>query len=465
MKFSNKYFILLFLPVTLLSLEGSCQQLAFPQAEGYGRFAKGGRGGDVYHVTNLLDYDPKTEAPVPGSLRDGLLSQTGPRTIVFDISGTISLKSELRTSASYLTIAGQTAPGEGITLRGYTFRIAGKEGNSVHDYIIRFIRFRYGDATRQSGDALSTNFVNDMILDHVSMSWAVDCIHDFRDGARFTMQWSLVAEALNRSTHEKKQAHAMLASYSHIRGNVSLHHNLMASSRNRHPTLGVGIRCDTNAIVDFRNNVVFNWDGGSNLGETRHNFVNNYYKPGASTRYDKNKPLRMKSPRATASKGYLYGNVFLGAPAEYNRDNYTALDYAALGENYTGTTRKQFEWNQPFVTGKDIPHTDSPEAAYEQVLKTAGAAYARDKVDLRIIAGVKDGTHRLIDSQQEVGGWPELKSTKPLPDRDRDGIPDEWEKKHKLNPDNPEDRNDYTLSSGYTNLEVYLNSLVAHLYP
>ncbi len=456
-----------FLKLLLLLLSGAAlhaQPLAFPHAEGYGRFSKGGRGGDVYHVTNLLDYDPKTDQPVPGSLRYGLLTQEGPRTIVFDLSGTIPLKSELRTSGSNLTIAGQTAPGDGITLKNYSFRIAGKEEASVHDVIIRFIRFRYGDETRQSGDALSTNYVDDFILDHVSMSWAVDCIHDFRDGARFTVQWSLIAEALNRSTHEKKQPHAMLSSYSHIRGNISLHHNLMASGRNRHPTLGVGIRCDTTAIVDFRNNVVYNWDSGTNFGETRINFINNYYKPGASTSYARNKPLRMKSPRAHASRGYLRGNVFLGAPAEYNTDNYTALDYGAYGGNYTSTTRAQFEWKQPFATGKDVPRTDTPAVTYEKVLKKAGASLVRDQVDLRIAAGVKDGTNRLIDSQNEVGGWPELKSGKALPDRDQDGMPDEWEIRHKLNPDSPVDRNHRTLSKDYTNLEVYLNSLVEHLY-
>jgi hypothetical protein len=445
-------------------LDADAQSLAFPHAEGFGRFAKGGRGGDVYHVTSLLDYHPQTDKPVPGTLRHGILSQEGPRTIVFDVSGTIALKTNLRATKSFLTIAGQTAPGDGITLKDYTFQIMGKQGAEVHDIIIRFIRFRYGDITKQSGDALSTNFVNDMIMDHVSASWSVDCIHDFRDGARFTFQWSILSEALNNSTHEKKGGHAMLSSYSHIRGNVSVHHNLMASSRNRHPTLGVGIRCDTNAIVDFRNNVVFNWSGGSNFGETRQNFVQNYYKPGKDTDYSKNKPLRMKSPRAESSKGYLAGNVFVDGPEEFNRDNYTALDYGSYGTGYTATTRRQFEWKTPFVSGANMPKTYKPEVAYNLVLRKAGAAHVRDAVDKRIIAGVKDGTSRLIDSQEQVGGWPELKS-KPAPkDSDQDGMPDDWEIKNKLNPKVADDRNAYTLHRNYTNLEVYLNELVEYLY-
>lgn len=441
------------------------QPLAFPHAEGFGRFATGGRGGDVYHVTNLLDYEPGKDSPVAGSFRYGLLSQSGPRTIVFDVSGTIRLVAKFRSlNNSQLTIAGQTAPGDGITIRDHNFKLQGDEASPLHDIIIRFIRFRYGDATRGSGDALSTNWVNDLILDHISAGWSVDAIHDFRDGARFTMQWSILSEALNNSSHYEKKSHAMLSSYSHIRGNVSLHHNLMASGRNRHPTLGAGSRSDTNAIVDFRNNVVYNWASGTNFGGTRQNFVNNYYKPGPSTSYANNKPLRFKSTRAASSKGYLHGNFFVGAPPSFNEDNYTAVDYRAYGSNYTGTSREQFQWDTPFVLGDDVPATQSAQEIYPAILVNVGASYARDAVDSRVISGVKDGTNRVIDSQDQVGGWPDLKS-KPAPlDSDRDGMPDSWEKKHKLNPRNPADRNGYALDKEYTNLEVYLNGLVEHLY-
>jgi hypothetical protein len=464
--FSKK---ILFLPALFLGLTLVAQPLAFPHAEGYGRFAVGGRGGDVYHVTTLEDYHPKTEKPLPGSLRYGMLSQDGPRTIVFDLSGTIRLKEELRGTKSYLTIAGQTAPGDGITLRDYTFKLTGETGKPIHDIIIRFIRFRHGDVTKQSGDGLSTNWVNDLILDHISASWTIDCIHDLRDATRFTMQWSAFAEALNESTHYKNGAHAMLCSYSHLYGNVTAHHNLMASSRNRHPTLGGGDRTDTTAIVDFRNNLVFNWASGTNFGQCRHNLENNYYKPGESTNYNANKPLRMKSSRATSGVGFLSGNYFAGAPKSFNQDNYTAVDYnlyGTPGENnkYIGTTRSQWEWKTPFVSGPDRPKTDSPETTYRIVLERAGASLVRDPVDTRIVAGVKDGTNKLINSQEQVGGWPELKS-KPSPaDQDQDGMPDRWEVANKLNPKDPADKNGYTLDKNYTNLEVYLNSLVEHLY-
>lgn len=446
----------------------SAQTIAFPHAEGFGRFSVGGRGGDVYHVTTLEDYSPKSEKPIIGSLRNGLLSQEGPRTIVFDLSGTIRLKEELRGTKSYLTIAGQTAPGDGITLRDYTFKLTGETGKPIHDIIIRFIRFRHGDVSKQSGDGLSTNWVNDLILDHISAGWTIDCIHDLRDAARFTMQWSVFAEALNQSTHNKG-SHAMLSSYSHLYGNVTVHHNLMASSRDRHPTLGGGDRTDTTAIVDFRNNLVFNWRSGTNFGQCRHNLINNYYKPGKSSDYKANKPLRMKSERATSGLGYLNGNYFVEAPKEFNSDNYTAVDYNLYGtpggtNRYIGTTRAQWESKSPFVFGEDLPKTDSPETTYRIVLERAGASLERDAVDKRVIAGVKDGTNRLIDSQTEVGGWPELKS-KPAPaDKDGDGMPDKWEMANKLNPGDPTDRNNFTLSKEYTNLEVYLNSLVEHLY-
>jgi hypothetical protein len=261
----------------------------------------------------------------------------------------------------------------------------------------------------------------------------------------------------------------MLSSYSHLRGNVTVHHNLMASSRDRHPTLGGGNRTDTTAVIDFRNNFVFNWRSGTNFGQCRHDIINNYYKPGESTSYKSNKPLRMKTERATSGRGFLSGNYFVDAPEEFNKDNFTALDYDQYGapgptNNYTGTTRARFESKVPFVFGNDIPKTDSPEEASRIVLERAGASLVRDAVDKRVIAGVKDGTNRLIDSQTEVGGWPELKSKPALKDTDRDGMPDEWEKASRLNPADPEDRNKFTLDKNYTNLEVYLNSLVEHLY-
>jgi len=459
--------------LTLLMLFGitslTAQQLAFPHAEGYGRFAKGGRGGDVYHVTTLDDYHPKTDQPIVGSLRHAIDSQTGPRTVVFDLSGRIQLKEPIIVKKPYLTIAGQTAPGDGITISDDSFEIKGSDKSVgtgyLHDYIIRFIRFRHGDESGKTGDGITTNYVTDYIFDHISASWTIDGTHDLRGGGNFTMQWSVFGEALNQSTHYKNAAHAMLASYRAIEMNMTLHHNLMLSSRDRHPTLGTGDRADTTAISDFRNNVVYNWRGGTNLGEVRHDFINNYYKPGESTNfgYITYLPLQIKSSRAENAKGYLRGNFFYNAPTTFNNDNYLAVTYTNTGD-YNSTTREQFEVFRPFVYGADRPVTQSAQEAYRLVLKYAGASLFRDVVDHRMVKDVEQGTGRLIDSQKEVGGWPVYNSKPALKDSDGDGMPDEWEIKNHLNPNDPSDGNKYTLDKNYTNLEVYLNSLVEHLY-
>ena len=227
------------------------QQLAFPGAEGFGRFARGGRGGDVYHVTTLADDGP-------GSLRNGIRTATGPRTIVFDLSGTILLKTPLVVDKSYITIAGQSAPGDGICLRDQTFRIK----NASH-VIVRYMRFRLGDRNKPipSGpDCLNTDDVDHVIFDHITASWGIDGNHDLRRGGNFTLQWSIYAEALHDSIHEKGP-HGMLASFRDLTAGISLHHNLFASSRERHPTLGGSPRTDPKAIADFRNNVVYNVEG------------------------------------------------------------------------------------------------------------------------------------------------------------------------------------------------------------
>ncbi len=460
-------FFLTFIFLTGSKSELFSQKLAFPHAEGFGRFAQGGRGGDVYHVTTLSDYDPKTEKPIAGSLRHAVMTHNGPRTIVFDLSGTIRLKAPINVTKSFLTIAGQTAPGDGITISGDTFQMKGEnsDGGWIHDIIIRFIRFRHGDLTSKTGDGITSNYISDYIFDHISAGWTIDGIHDLRGGGNFTLQWSIYSEALNMSTHYKNAPHAMLASFRAPRKSITLHHNLMTSSRDRHPTLASGSEGDTSIVCDFRNNVVYNWRGGTNLGEARHNFVNNYYKPGESSKfgYEQNTPIHIKSSRAECARGYLKGNYFYNAPKEYNKDNYTAITYTNTG-SYKSTTRERFEYNKPFLSGADVPKTQSAAKACELVLKLAGASLARDAVDARVVNDFRNGTGRLIDSQSEVGGWPELKS-KPAPtDRDGDGMPDDWELKNGLRPDNSSDGNLYSLDKNYTNFEVYLNGLVEHLY-
>jgi hypothetical protein len=423
--------------------------VAFPGAEGYGRFAKGGRGGDVYHVTNLNDAGP-------GSFRDGLRPAKGPRTIVFDVSGTIELKRPLVVETRFLTIAGQSAPGDGITLKDHSFVI-----KNASDIVVRYMRVRLGDKNKPAGadDTMAVEKVHDLTLDHVSASWGIDGIMDLEYASNVTLQWSIFAEALHKSIHHKG-GHAMLSSWRKLKGNVTLHHNVFASSRNRHPTLGSSRETDATAIVDFRNNVVYNWEGPSNLGNCRIEFVGNTYRPGPNTVLAR-PPLAVKADRLDVhlARGYLRGNLFEDNPA-WTGDNYLAVAYASDdGEGYGSTTREVFEAGTPFVADADRPVTQPPLEAYERVLSLAGDSRPRDAADARLVSGIRSRTHRRIDTQDEVGGWPVLKNGVYPEDRDRDGMADVWERSHGLNPDDPDDRNGDRDGDGYTNLEEYLNGL------
>lgn len=424
------------------------RMIAFPGAEGYGRFAQGGRGGDVYHVLNLKDNGP-------GSLREGLESCRGPRTIVFDVSGTIRLEKALTLESNRVTIAGQTAPGDGITLRDHTFKI-----KNCSDIIVRYLRVRLGDESKTSSDTIGIEHARDVILDHVTATWGVDGTMDTEYLSNFTLQWSIYGEALHEATHHKG-AHAMLMSLRKTSGNVSLHHNLFFSSRNRHPSLGGGSleQCNPKAIVDFRNNVLYNWSGSTNLGIGQFNLISNYYRPGPNTdtgagRY----PVRPKVKTDGVTVGYMQGTVFEGNEA-WSRNNHLAMQWGVRDEGYPGNVPQEaFCLPAQAVAVMDRPLTHAAEKAYELVLAGAGAALARDAADKRIVQGIQDRTHCMIDSQNDVGGWPALHS-KPAPrDTDQDGMPDAWEKRHGLDPKDPADRNGD--ADGYTNLEAYLNSLV-----
>ena len=248
----------------------------------------------------------------------------------------------------------------------------------------------------------------------------------------------------------------MLASFRDLTDNITLHQNLLHSSRSRHPTLGGGNLTDTETIVDFRNNLVFNWKGPTNFGDCKINAINNYYKPGRSTKLE-TKPMQVKAPDADEATGFVSGNLFPWSQA-WTDDNFLAIDYTNTGK-YGSTTREQFELPAELVHGADKPRTHSAEEAYDLVLQYAGASKSRDSTDARIVRGVRDGSNRLIDSQNEVGGWPVL-TTLPAPaDSDRDGMPDNWEKQNRLNPNDPADRNWDRNGDGYTNLEEYLNSI------
>ncbi len=430
------------------------ETVAFPGAEGFGRFASGGRGGDVYIVTNLNDSGS-------GSLREGFRSAAGPRTIVFAVSGTIELKKKLVLDKSAITIAGQTAPGDGITLKDFTFQI--KHATNV---IVRYLRCRLGDEHKEKGakggdDTLNTEDIDRVILDHCSLSWAIDGTHDLRRGGNFTLQWCILSEALNQSLHNKGE-HAMCASYRSPSGNLSLHHNLFATCRDRHPTLGSANE-PPQYIVDFRNNVIYNWNSGGTANFCDHfiNCVNNLFRPGPMTDPAR-LPIAMKGSLPDLAKGHMSGNVF-EQREDLTRDNYAALDFKRWLKPpsnylYRGTLADWKVDKSPEL-GANLPRTQSATEAAELVLAHAGASLHRDAVDRRVIDDVRHHRGRLIDSQAQVGGWPVLRSAPAPADQDRDGMPDAWEKAHGLNPNDPSDRNGERDGDGYTNLEKYLNSL------
>jgi hypothetical protein len=428
--------------------------VAFPGAEGFGRLASGGRGGDVYSVTNLDDSGP-------GSLREGFRSAKGPRTIVFRRSGTIQLKSKLVLDKSNITIAGQTAPGDGITLRDFTFQI-----KNTTNVIVRYLRLRLGDQNKAVGakggdDTFNTEEIDRFIVDHCSFSWAIDGTHDLRRGGNFTMQWCIISEALNNSLHNKG-AHAMGASYRSPSGNISLHHNLYSTCRDRHPTLGSAIE-PPQYVVDFRNNLIYNWSAGGTANFCDHfiNCISNVWRPGPMTDVSR-LPIAIKGGLPDMARGYMEGNVFEGRD-DLTRDNYAALDFHRwLGPDsnykFRGTLA---DWKAETASdlGADTPRTQSAAEAAELVLAQAGASLHRDAVDERVIENVRKRKGRVIDSQAEGGGWPELRTLPAPVDSDHDGMPDDWESAHGLNPNDPTDRNGKAEDASYTNLEKYLNGL------
>lgn len=418
------------------------QILAFPGAEGYGKFTTGGRGGKVILVTNLEDAGP-------GSLR-AAIDQKIPRTILFTVSGTIALKSPLKIRYGNVTIAGQTAPGDGICLKNYVTSI------TADNVIVRYLRFRLGDETRQADDAFNGIGHKDIIIDHCSMSWAVDENASFYNNENFTMQWCIIAESLHQSVHFKG-AHG----YGGIWGGKSatFHHNLLAHNTSRNPRFNGQrfLKTDRPEAVDFRNNAIVNWSFNSAYGGEggNHNMVNNYYEAGPATR--KNVANRIVNPADTPSgKFYITGNFVKGFPA-VSADNWAG---GVQGNHWQDARTDQ---PIPFVPIEQQP----AEAAYQLVLAHAGASWRRDAVDTRIIEGIRNGKmndgpekNGIINSQSDVGGWPELRSLPAPVDTDGDGMPDEWEKKNKLNPADPADAAMNTLDKQYTNIEVYLNQLV-----
>ncbi len=444
--------------VTFTTADTSSQLLAFPGAEGYGRFTTGGRGGRVLEVTNLNDSGP-------GSLRDAL-DQNFPRIIVFRVSGTIFLQSVLKVKYGNLTVAGQTAPGGGICTANYTFSI---EASNV---IIRFIKCRLGDLKKYPDDAMHCNGTySDIIIDHCSFSWSLDEAASFYDNHNFTLQWCIISESLYHSYHPKGNH-----GYGGIWGGMgaTFHHNLLADNSSRNPRFcGARYHMSTasSEIVDFRNNVIFNWGFNSAYGgeSGNQNMVNNYFKPGPATSSG-NKQYRIVNPsdaynQNPYSQWYVSGNYVVG-------------DSAVSANNWDGGVQPSASTIIDSIRSySPIPyapvHTESAQDAYNSVLANAGCNYPRrDSADLRVINEVITGLapygatyaggHKgIIDSQTDVGGWPVLESTTPPVDSDHDGMPDAWESAHGLNPNDSTDAR-LTAADGYTNIEDYVNSLVAN---
>lgn len=436
-------------------------QLAFPGAEGYGKHTVGGRGGTVYEVTNLNDSGK-------GSLR-AAVEASGPRTVVFRVSGTIDLKSNLRISKPYITIAGQTAPGDGICIRRYPLMI------SADEVIIRYIRVRFGDESGQDSDAVSSRYTKNIILDHVSASWSVDETMSIYHCENVTVQWCLVSESMYNSNHVK-DTHGFGGIWGS--NHSTYHHNLLAHHTSRNPRFASG--CGN---TDYRNNVLYNWGyqscyGGEKQqkGNPKFNFSNinmvaNYYKPGPATQPGE-VSHRIASP-STRDGAADYGRWYIA-------DNVVEGNASVTADNWNGGVQPQrsvFKLDEPW---RSMPiNQQTAEEAYYSVLDSAGATLPkRDAIDTRIIEETRNGTATyegasykqdnaladkskrsgIIDSQNDLGGCPKLKSTPAPTDTDHDGMPDEWEIKQGLDPKNAADRNK-VAADGYTMLEKYLNSI------
>ena len=404
---------------------------AYPGAEGYGRFARGGRYGRIIEVTTLEDYDTEQgEAVIDGSLRKAVEFEKGPRIVIFRVGGTIFLKKRLIIPADGgdVTIAGQTAPGDGICVARYSFGML-----STHDAVIRFIRTRVGDYSKKALDGMGMSNCDHCIIDHCSISWSLDEGHSSRSAKNITFSRNIIAEALNNSYHYGK--HSFAGSISGNRG--SYHHNLLAHCAGRNWSLAGGLDQSGQyaGYCDIRNNVVYNWkhrttDGGI----MRCNFVNNLYIPGPVTDlFLLMRPDGDQMKTGNPQKFYITGNKMVGKP-EFDKDNWRGVK-----PNYA--EESEIRSDEPFFPSFVKTHT--VEELYANVLADVGATRPkRDVIDTRIIEdvkkrgftfrGSKDRLPGIIDSQEDVGGYPTLKGGPAPADSDHDGLPDWWEKKHKL---------------------------------
>lgn len=422
--------VLISLFVVSPSIQAKDQQvLAFPEAEGFGAHSKGGRGGEVLFVKNLKDSGP-------GSLREAV-THKGPRTILFLVSGTIDLESSLVISEPFVTIAGQSAPGDGICLKNYGLSI--KTG----DVIVRYLRVRPGDepgpAYKAKGKGFSPDAISissgsrDVMIDHCSAGWAIDeCLSVSGKGiTNVTVQWCLISESLNDSFHPKGQ-HGY-GSLLRTNGNITFHHNIYAHHKSRSPrpgTYGEG-----SILLDFRNNVIYDSVGYSAADPVRMNYIGNYIRNSRGYAFQVGGDETLL---------YVEGN-YDEALKEKNKDNWNLI------RKLKPVNKKE----EPFEVAP--VKTDSAEVALDRDLAECGATLPkRDSVDARVIRQIRTGEGTLINSQTDVGGWPVLKRGLLAKDSDRDGMPDYWEKKYSFDPQKAT-HNDDPDNDGYTNLEEFLN--------
>ena len=440
--------------------------IAFPGAEGYGKYATGGRGGKIFIVSNLEDDGE-------GSFRKAVTAK-GARIVVFSVSGTIHLKSQVNIRGD-ITIAGQTAPGDGICIADHPVSLS---GNNI---IIRYIRFRLGDRYQNKGkvpgsghdDALSGYRRSNIMIDHCSFSWSTDECFSIYGGDSTTLQWNIISEPLNYSYHfEAGNTDFEKHGYGGIWGgkHLTAHHNLFAHCNNRNPRFD-GIRNTGSEFVDYRNNVIYNW--GSNTiyaGEGgNYNIINNYFKYGPTT--NKSARFRIASPgrreEAPAipfGKWHVSGN-HVDEAAEVTNNNHLGI---YMGNGGTAEDKKNTLVDKAF-SAEEITFQNALDS-YDAVLRSAGASYSRDTLDTRVINDVKNRTGKLIDVQggfphgtpyeQSKIAWPFLRSLAAPLDSDKDGMPDDWEIKNKLDPHDASDHSKVSNHSFYTNIELYLNSLL-----
>ena len=490
--------------------------LAFPGAEGFGRYATGGRGGKVVTVTTLEDYT-SSETPIEGSLRWALsqyvsteeidsktITRYEPLTVVFNVAGNIVLKEDLKVKRDNLTIAGQTAPGEGVCITGHSMTFNGATGGEMwyfgprrKNLIVRYIRFRPTIPADQSYVTYGTDIENyeQVIFDHCTMTWANEECLAIYDTKNTTVQWCIAAEGLYNTNHKKGTR-----SYCGVWGGqfASYHHNLIAHNDSRNIRFNGARAHDTVAVVDFHNNVIYNW-GTNNSGQglevevkvpgvTRNelNMVANYYKHGPATNYQGkaasptnkvNRLVRIDQDTASwyagyMSRHYIEGNYMTNYP-DITADNW----WCGVQFNYSDTAlmKKLLRTNELSKEVKQILPVimQTAEEAFDSVLAEVGAcAPRRDWQDARIVAETRDGTASgkgskglggIIDDPQSVGGWPLLQG-EPYIDTDLDGIPDSWEKEHGLNPEDETDGAEIT-ETGYSNLELYINSIPQDFTP